>query len=196
MIINSQKRSFGKGPKVSLFTLGTMRATDDFDKMYEIIKQAYFSGINHIETAATYGNAEILIGKALEKLENLENIPINQWIITTKVLPKGDLDQLKKNLKRSLHNLKRSKINNLAIHGINLNEHLDWAITGEGKDFLKWVIEIGLVDQIGFSSHGNYSLIKETINSNIFNFCNLHLHFLDQSKLALAELALKKIWVS
>ena len=64
MIINSQKRSFGKKSKVSLFTLGTMRATESFDKMYKMTKYAYYSGINHIETASSYGDAEILIGKA------------------------------------------------------------------------------------------------------------------------------------
>ena len=51
MIINSQKRSFGRGKKVSLFTLGTMRATESLDKMHSIIKNAYYAGINHIETA-------------------------------------------------------------------------------------------------------------------------------------------------
>ena len=55
MIINSQKRSFGRGAKVSLFTLGTMRATESLDKMYSIIKNAYYVGINHIETAPSYG---------------------------------------------------------------------------------------------------------------------------------------------
>ena len=55
MINNSQKRSFGKGAKVSLFTLGTMRATESLEKMYSIIKNAYYVGINHIETAPSYG---------------------------------------------------------------------------------------------------------------------------------------------
>ena len=55
MIINSQKRSFGRGAKVSLFTLGTMRATESLEKMYSIIKNAYYVGINHIETAPSYG---------------------------------------------------------------------------------------------------------------------------------------------
>ena len=55
MIINSQKRSFGRGAKVSLFTLGTMRATENLEKMYSIIKNAYYVGINHIETAPSYG---------------------------------------------------------------------------------------------------------------------------------------------
>ena len=39
MTINSLKRSFGKGSKVSLFTLGTMRSTQSLDKMYGIIMQ-------------------------------------------------------------------------------------------------------------------------------------------------------------
>ena len=55
MIINSQKRSFGKGCNVSLFTLGTMRATENLDKMYFLIKSAHAAGINHLETAAAYG---------------------------------------------------------------------------------------------------------------------------------------------
>ena len=192
MIIHSQKRSFGKGSKVSLFTLGTMRATENLDKMYYIIKNAHYAGINHLETAASYGNAEILIGEALKKLESSENLPRKDWIITTKILPKGDLNYLKNNFKNSLKNLKFNKINNLAIHGINLEEHLDWVLFGEGKKFLKWVIKKGLVDQVGFSSHGSNELIEKAINCEVFNFCNLHLHFLDQSKINLAQLALKK----
>ena len=192
MIINSQKRSFGKGAKVSLFTLGTMRATQNLEEMYWIIKNAHYAGINHLETAASYGKAEILLGKALKKLETSEKLSRKEWIITTKVLPKGDFNYLKNNFRNSLKNLKLKKINNLAIHGINLYEHLDWAISGEGNKFLKWVIKNGLVDQIGFSSHGSYSLIKKSIHCEVFDFCNLHLHLLDQSKINLAQLALKK----
>ena len=49
-----------------------------------------------------------------------------------------------------------------------------------------------MVEQVGFSSHGSYSLIEEAIYCKTFSFCNLHLHYFDQSKLPLAELALKK----
>ena len=68
MINNSQKRSFGKGAKVSLFTLGTMRATESLEKMYSIIKDAYSVGINHLETAPSYGDAELHIGNSIKKL--------------------------------------------------------------------------------------------------------------------------------
>ena len=192
MNIISQKRSFGKNSKVSLFTLGTMRTAENFDKMLCNIKNAHLAGINHIETAASYGKSEAMIGESLKKLETSEKISREQWIITTKILPKGDFNYLVNNLENSLKNLQLRKINNLAIHGINLDEHLDWVLNGEGIKFLKWVIKKGLVDQVGFSSHGSYELIEKAIKSEVFSFCNLHLHFLDQSKLPLAQLALKK----
>ncbi len=192
MIINSQKRSFGKGAKVSLFTLGTMRATESLEKMHKIIKNAYYAGINHIETAASYGEAESLIGNSLRKLEVEENIKEKNWVITTKILPNGDFEFLKNNFKNSLKNLNRKKINNLAIHGINLKQHLDWVLAGEGKKFIAWIFDEELVDQVGFSSHGSYSLIKEAINYEVFSFCSLHLHYLDQSKITLAEQAIEK----
>ncbi len=192
MIINSKKRAFGIGAKVSTFTLGTMRAAKSANKMYEIIKCAHFAGINHIETAPTYGNAESLVGEALNKLEKIDKISRKKWIITTKILPKGNINELKKNFYSSLKNLKLKKINNLAIHGINLNEHLEWVYSGEGKIFINWIKEMKLVEQIGFSSHGSYQLINNAINSNIFNFCNLHLHLFDKSKIPLAQKALRK----
>ena len=74
MIINSQKRSFGMGRKVSVFTLGTMRAVESAIKMYDVIKLAHFAGINHLETAPSYGRSEILIGEALDKLDQFEKV--------------------------------------------------------------------------------------------------------------------------
>ena len=192
MIINSKKRTFGIGAKVSTFTLGTMRATESANKMYEIIKCAHNAGINHIETAPAYGNSETFIGEALNKLEKVENINKSKWIITTKILPTGNITQLKRNFYSSLKKLNLKRVNNLAIHGINLSEHLDWALYGEGRKFINWIKDTGLIEQIGFSSHGSYQLINNAINSDIFNFCNLHLHLFDKSKIPLAEKALKK----
>jgi len=192
VIINSHKRSFGKGPKVSVFTLGTMRSVESVNKMYEIIKSAHFAGINHLETAPSYGRAEIFIGEALDKLDQFEKISKEDWVITTKVLPKGNFKELKRNFIDSLINLNIKKINNLAIHGLNLFEHLEWALEGEGRKFINWLFSQNLIDQIGFSSHGDFQLINSAINSDCFNFCSLHLHLFDQSKIPLARKALRK----
>jgi hypothetical protein len=85
-----------------------MRATENLDKMKYLIKSAHDAGINHLETAAAYGNAEKLIGESLKELETSENIFRKDWIITTKVLPKGDFNYLKNNFKNTLSNLKQN----------------------------------------------------------------------------------------
>ena len=61
---------FGPREKVSLFTLGTMRAIDSENQMYEIVKAAVKAGINHFETAPSYGASESFLGKAIEKLNH------------------------------------------------------------------------------------------------------------------------------
>ncbi len=192
MIINSQKRSFGKGPKVSVFTLGTMRSAESAIRMYDIIKLAHHAGINHLETAPSYGRAEIFVGEALDKLDQCEKISKKNWVITTKILPNGNFKELKEKFFDSLINLNIKKINNLAIHGLNLFEHLEWVLQGEGRKFINWLLSQKLIDQIGFSSHGDFQLINSAINSDIFNFCSLHLHLFDQSKIPLAKKALRK----
>ena len=89
-----------------------------------------------------------------------------------------------------LNRLQRDRLDNLAIHGINRPEHLTWALEGEGRALLDWVLETDQVDQVGFSSHGSQALIRAAIDSNRFQFCNLHLHLLDPQRLPLAEQAI------
>ena len=184
------RRSFGNGPKVSLFTLGTMRAVNSQDQMLEIMRGAYDAGINHIETAPSYGHAEKYIGNILNN--NKIRTPDDGWVITTKIIPNGDIDNLKVQLKNSLKNLKVKKIDNLAIHGINNFEHLKWSLRGDGSKLIEWALKKNIIGQVGFSSHGKYELIEDLIKSNFFSFCSLHLHLFDQSKIPLARLGLNK----
>ena len=85
--MNEARRPFGIGPDVSLFTLGTMRAIDSPEQMYSVVKAAFFAGINHIETAHTYGPAEKFLGIAIKKLRDEGIAPKGGWIITTKIIP-------------------------------------------------------------------------------------------------------------
>lgn len=189
---NAFRRAFGEIHQVSLFTLGTMRAIGSFEQMYEVIKEARIAGINHIETAPAYGPAESFLGKALEKLSLEDLEPAGGWIITSKLLPGASLKEGQQQLRQMLKRLRRKKIENLAIHGLNLEEHLIWALQGEGADLLRWALEESLVEQVGFSSHGSNPLIQKAIDSGIFKFCSLHLHLLDPKRIPLAKVALEK----
>ncbi len=190
--INAARRPFGRLGGVSLFTLGTMRATKSEEQMYEVLESAAFAGINHLETSPAYGSAESFLGKALKKLNLNSKEPKGGWMVTSKLLPGLSFKEGQKQLQGILERLDIPKINSLAIHGINLTNHLEWTINGEGADLLQWAEEEKLIEQVGFSSHGSLELIEAAIESNRFQFCSLHLHLLDPSRLPLAKLALEK----
>ncbi len=185
------KRSFGVGPPVSLFTLGTMRSIQSSDQMYSVVKAACSIGINHIETASSYGPSERFLGDALKRLKDKDLEPTGGWVITSKLLPGSSLVEGKRQLHQLLTNLGISKLDNLAVHGLNLPEHLEWALNGEGAKLLEWAQTEDLVGQIGFSSHGSIPLIREAIESKHFKFCSLHLHLLDPARIPIARFALE-----
>ncbi len=187
-----KRNRFGIGPEVSLFTLGTMRAIESLEQMYLVLKESCLIGINHIETAPSYGPAEIFLGESLKRLNANGIKPQGNWVITSKILPEIEISSGKKQIKGILKRLGIPKIHNLAIHGLNISTHLDWALKGDGAKLVRWARDEGLVGQVGFTSHGSFNLIEEAINSRQFQFCSLHLHLLDQKLIPLAKKALKE----
>ena len=62
------RRAFGRGPAVSPFTLGTMRAVNSPAQMEAVLRAALAAGINHLETAPAYGPAESFLATTLSQL--------------------------------------------------------------------------------------------------------------------------------
>ena len=184
------RRAFGTGPAVSLFTLGTMRALKDREQMVAVVQAANAAGINHLETAPAYGPAETFLGQALDQLAREGIAPEGGWLITSKLLPGLSLEQGKHAISACLERLGRPFLHGLAVHGLNREEHLHWAIDGDGARILEWALRSGLVGQVGFSSHGSNPLIARAISSGRFQFCSLHLHLLDPARIPLALEAL------
>ena len=185
------RRRFGDGPAVSLFTLGTMRALTSPAQMQEVLEAAVTAGINHLETAPAYGPAEAFLGQSLRDLSDRGIAPSGGWVITSKVLPGVTLQEGQAQLRNCLQRLGVPKLDNWAIHGLNLNDHLHWALKGDGLALMRWAREEGLVGQVGFSSHGTTEVIADAIASGRFKFCSLHLHLLDPVHLPLAASALQ-----
>ena len=180
------RRRFGRGPAVSLFSLGTMRALDSGGQMQSVLAAALAAGINHLETAPAYGPAEQHLGQALRKLA----VRRDQVVITSKILPGPNLQEGQQQLGACLRRLGVERLDNLAVHGLNRPEHLAWALAGDGDQLLRWALDEGLVGQLGFSSHGSVGLIESALASGRFGFCSLHLHLFDQERLPLARQAL------
>jgi predicted aldo/keto reductase-like oxidoreductase len=188
--VQPSRRPFGDGPPVSLFTLGTMRAVDHPEQMQAVLEAALQAGINHIETAPAYGPAERFLGQALARLQHQDPAARTALVITSKLLPGSSLAEGQQQLRALLDRLGLSRLDNLAVHGLNTAADLAWSLRGPGSELLHWAQAEGLVGQVGFSSHGATALIEEALASGRFRFCALHLHLLDQERLPLARSAL------
>jgi predicted aldo/keto reductase-like oxidoreductase len=187
----AERRPFGRGPAVSPFCLGTMRATGSAEQMAGVLRAALTVGINHVESAPAYGMAERYLGQALRSLQEQDPAVYADLVLTSKLLPGISLEDGKQQLGALLERLGLTQLHNLAVHGLNRAEHLSWALEGSGAELLRWAVEEGLVGQVGFSSHGSNSLIEQALASGRFSFCSLHLHLFDQTRLAIAQDALQ-----
>ena len=184
------ERPFGRGPAISPFTLGTMRALGSPAQMEAVLRAALAAGINHLETAPAYGPAESFLGQALNALAAEGLAPEGGWRITSKLLPGSDLATAQGQLRAILARLGVARLTTLAVHGLNRPEHLAWATRGPGAELLAWALGEGLVGQVGFSSHGSPELIEAALATGRFTACSLHLHLFDQTRLPLARAAL------
>ena len=186
-----ERRAFGRGPAITPFSLGTMRATGSAEQMAGVLDAALAAGINHLETAPAYGSAERYLGQALRARAESDPSTISQLVITSKLLPGIDFSEGQQQLRAILERLGVDQLHNLAVHGLNRPEHLTWACQGAGAELLAWALGEGLVGQVGFSSHGSTALIEQALASERFSFCSLHVHLFDQTRLPLARAALE-----
>lgn len=171
-------RRFGKtNLELSVFSLGTMRYLGSERLAKQTIEAAIAAGINHIETAPSYGQSEIYLGQALREL----NIPRSQIYLTTKVLPTPDANTLQKGIEDSLRRLQTDYVDCLAIHGINTWEHLAWITQSKGcLQVLQAAIEQRKIRHLGFSTHGSLELILAALETQLFEFVNLHYYYFFQ----------------
>lgn len=139
------------------------------------IRRAIEVGINHIETARGYGTSEMQLGWILPKL------PREQLIVQTKVVPQSNSKEFQRLFEQSLSNLKLDYVDLLGMHGINTPELLDDTIRPGGcLDVARKLQDQGKVRFIGFSTHGPTDVIVKTIETNQFDYVNLHWYYINQ----------------
>ncbi|HIJ82681.1 MAG: aldo/keto reductase [Magnetococcales bacterium] len=194
-----ERRKFGAtGCHLSVFTLGTMRFLNGWDAPHDhlpeesienahsVITAALKAGINHIETARSYGKSEGLIGQVLSHLD----IPRSNLVITTKAQPTETAAEMRKNLEESLRLLGLNRVDLFALHGLNNQQRHDLAMRPGGcLAALQQAQREGLIGAIGFSSHAPLPLLLTTIATRAFAFVNLHYNFFRQENRAAVDLA-------
>lgn len=183
-------RRFGKtNLQLSVFSLGTMRCLASQKVFQSTLERAIAFGINHIETAGGYGKSEEFLGNCLTQL----SIAREQLYITTKIPPTRDASQMAEAIDRALTRLQLDYLDCLAIHGVNTWEHLAWIEDERGcMKAIKNAIANGKVRHLGFSTHGSLELILAAIETDLFEFVNLHYYYFFQRHRQAIELADRK----
>ncbi len=169
-------RRFGRTElELSVFSLGTMRCLASSEMALATIQAAIAKGINHIETARGYGKSEEYLGRYWQSKNAL---PREQLYITTKLPPTADPKVMSCWIEESLSRLQTDYLDCLAIHGINTKHHLDLIGNPNGCiTAIQSAQQQGKIRHLGFSTHGSLELILETINTNLFEFVNLHYYY-------------------
>ncbi|MTJ22588.1 aldo/keto reductase [Dolichospermum sp. UHCC 0352] len=186
-----QYRRFGKtNLHLSVFSLGTMRYLTDSENVQQTIEKALSLGINHLETARGYGDSEAYLGKAIKAGLS---VPRNQIYITTKILPTPDADTMRRYIDESLNRLNLDYLDCLGIHGLNTWQHLEWVQSKNGcMQAVEEALNDGRVRHIGFSTHGSLDIILAAINTDLFEFVNLHYYYFFQHNAPAIQLATEK----
>jgi predicted aldo/keto reductase-like oxidoreductase len=149
-----------------------------------LLEHAVPLGFHHVETARHYGSSERQLGALLQQVSDPKRI------LQTKVPPQADGAAFEAELATSLERLGVDRVDLLAIHGLNLPEHLEHTLRPGGclEVVRRWQAQ-GRVGSVGFSTHGPLPLILEAIASDAFDYVNLHWYFIRQDNRQAIEAA-------
>jgi uncharacterized protein len=143
-------------------------------------------GINHIETARFYGSSEVQLGQILPKIDRQD------YIFQTKVAPVADPQEFRRTFELCLTRLNLEYVDLLGLHGINDAVTTDYALRDGGCwEVAKQLQAEGKVRFIGFSTHAPTQVIINAIESDKFDYVNLHWYYINQTNWQAIEAATK-----
>jgi predicted aldo/keto reductase-like oxidoreductase len=185
-----QYRRFGKTERaLSVITLGGMRYVHGWesprselpaallDQCRTCVQLALDAGINHIETAFGYGKSENAYGRVLNQELNVAR---ERYHLMTKGRPMS-ADDVRKLVEKQLRALGTSFIDLYAWHG--LNTAADFAAVcapGGPAEALHALKREGVIGHVGFSTHAPLDVILQAIDTDLFEFVNLHYYYFRQ----------------
>lgn len=160
---------------------------DNQDNLEAVIHRALEVGINHIETARGYGSSEMQLGRILPSL------PREKMIVQTKVSPRATAKEFLETFETSMNYLGLEHVDLFSLHGINNRELLDWSLKKDGcLAAAQQLQRDGRVRFIGFSTHATTDIILEAIQSDAFDYVNLHWYFVNDLNWPAVEAAAQR----
>jgi uncharacterized protein len=158
-------------------------SSDCQDNLVRILKRAIVDfGMRHIETARAYGCSELQLGVALKQLFQTGVVKREELILQTKVGSMASAAEFRTMLEMSFSTLQVDYVDLFALHGLNMEYHYEWTF-GEGReggncmDVIKEFVAAGKIHHVGFSTHAPEHLIRRFIETDAFEYVNLHYHY-------------------
>jgi len=160
---------------------------DNQKNLEACIRRSLELGINHIETARGYGSSEMQLGQVLPSL------PREKLIVQTKIAPEANPKDFRGNFEKSLSYLRLDHVELLGLHGVNNAELLDYAIRPGGcLEVARQLQAQGKVRFIGFSTHAPTDIILQAIETDQFDYVNLHWYYIFQNNWPAIEAATQR----
>lgn len=171
------KRPYGKtGIELSIigFPGYALRDTEDQALTNRLVAESIERGVNYFDVAASYGNAERLLGPALE--------PYRKDVFISSKTGKRTADEAAAELKRTLEYLRTDYLDLYNLHHIqHMDKDVDVAFgKGGAMEVLIEAKKQGKVRHLGFSAHGIEAALaaldRHDFDSAIFpiNFACVH----------------------
>jgi predicted aldo/keto reductase-like oxidoreductase len=152
------------------------------DNVVAILKHAIVNcGINHIESARSYGMSDYQLGNALKTLFDAGVVQREDLTIQVKVNAMAN-EAFRKTIEKTMKNLQIDYIDLFSFHGLNMDKGFDQVFKMNGSDgetlmdVAKEYKAAGKIRHIGFSSHAQPEFIRKCIETNEFEYANIHYH--------------------
>ena len=143
-----EKRKYGKtGEELSVIGFGgNVIRNESPSSAIRIVAEAMERGINYFDVSPTYGNAEELLGPALE--------PHRESVFLACKTAKRTKEEAATELHQSLQRLRTDNLDLYQLHAVTTLEEVDQIMSEEGaiEAFVE-AREQGLVRYLGFSAH-------------------------------------------
>lgn len=155
-----ERRALGTtGLEVSLLGLGCVAigyGSHSIEEGAEIVHACIDAGINYIDCASTYGNAELKVGEVMKTRRK-------EVVLATKTLQRS-VEASWKEINRSLERLKTGSVDLLQIHAVNQFDDLDRITASDGSlNAALRAKDEGLAAHIGITGHTRPEVIGEAL---------------------------------
>ena len=156
-----EKREYGTtGERFSIVGFGGVLVSQvDADEASGLVAEAVDRGVDYFDVAPTYGNAQEMLGPALE--------PFRKEVFLACKTTERSAEGARRELEESLRLLRTDRVDLYQLHAVNTDEDFDQVMgPGGALELFREARERGMTRYLGFSSHSSETALRliEAVN--------------------------------